>query len=102
MLNIRATIYYPTYLKKKNEIIANAGDLLLPEGTRVTWDFYTDNADQLIFVLGDKTSTLNLANNKTNFTSLLKKNQQYKLIPKNNLAVHPDSMAGGRSWIISI
>lgn len=92
LLNIRATIYYPTYLKKKNEIIANAGDLLLPEGTRVTWDFYTDNADQLIFVLGDKTSTLNLANNKTNFTSLLKKNQQYKLIPKNNFAVHPDSI----------
>jgi len=37
------TIYldYPAYTGKKDEEISNNGDIILPEGTNVTWKFFT-------------------------------------------------------------
>ena len=37
---------YPTYLSKKNEIIENVGDLIIPEGTKLTWNIITKNTKQ--------------------------------------------------------
>jgi hypothetical protein len=44
---------YPPYTGKKNEIIKNTGDLVVPAGTRLTWKFSTQNADGLVFITGD-------------------------------------------------
>lgn len=43
----KATLVYPSYLGKKNEVVENAGDLTLPTGTTVKWDFSTRNTEQL-------------------------------------------------------
>ncbi|MES2589852.1 MAG: hypothetical protein V4622_12810 [Bacteroidota bacterium] len=39
----QASLTYPDYLGKKNEVISNAGDLVIPEGTKVTWSVATKN-----------------------------------------------------------
>ncbi|CAM4191766.1 hypothetical protein SAMN06265348_106267 [Pedobacter westerhofensis] len=92
ILNIQASLVYPSYLKKKNETIANAGDLVLPEGTTVTWKIYTENAAMLLFTLGGKTRQLSFSGNETSYQASLKKSQDYQIVPKNNFSAHPDSV----------
>jgi hypothetical protein len=45
---------YPAYLGRKNESIANTGDLTVPAGTRLTWKFYTRDTRKLLFRIGGK------------------------------------------------
>ncbi|SEA94284.1 DUF4175 family protein [Pedobacter hartonius] len=92
VLNIRASLVYPLYLKKKNELISNAGDLLLPEGTRVTWNIYTENTGILRFTLDKMVKELAMNGNETSFSALLRKSQSYQIVPKNTFSVHPDSI----------
>lgn len=40
-------LIYPSYLKKEKESIKNAGNLLIPEGTLVQWQFKSINADSM-------------------------------------------------------
>src|ERR1700761_2655801 len=51
LLHFDVDLAYPAYLHKKNEILANAGDLTLPVGTVVTWHFHTQNATRLFFYM---------------------------------------------------
>ncbi|MET1056379.1 MAG: hypothetical protein ABWY16_13820, partial [Pedobacter sp.] len=92
VLNVQATLSYPSYLEKKNEVIANAGDLILPEGTTVTWKIYTENAATLLFTLNGHVKELSFANNETSYQAQLRKSQNYQIVPKNNFSVHPDSV----------
>jgi len=92
VLNMQVSLVYPAYLKKKNEVIANAGDLLLPAGTRVNWTISTENAAQLIFTLGKKTQALHMQNNAATFISMIKESTVYQVVPKNSFSTHPDSI----------
>jgi hypothetical protein len=49
---------YPSYLNKNKDIIENNGDATVPEGTRITWKFYTKNTNQIDFLLQDKEEIL--------------------------------------------
>jgi hypothetical protein len=40
-----ARIHYPKYLGKTDELIKNAGDLTVPEGTEIEWSVLTKNTD---------------------------------------------------------
>ena len=45
---------YPSYLGKSEERLANTGDLVVPVGTKVQWQFSSQDVDSLILHLGDK------------------------------------------------
>jgi hypothetical protein len=38
-----ASLVYPSYLGKENEVVENVGDLAVPEGTTITWSLATKN-----------------------------------------------------------
>lgn len=42
---------YPSYLGKKDDILQNVGDLTIPQGTKVSWNFYAENTEgiELLF-----------------------------------------------------
>ena len=42
-----AKIFYPEYLGLENKVIENAGDFLVPEGSRIEWNIKTKNAKSL-------------------------------------------------------
>ncbi len=44
---MEAQLSYPAYLGKQNEIIQNAGDLVVPEGTKITWNVATKNTKKV-------------------------------------------------------
>jgi len=47
---MEAQLIYPKYLRKTNELIKNAGDLLVPEGTRIEWFIETKNTQYIDFI----------------------------------------------------
>ncbi len=44
---------YPSYLGKKDEILKSTGNATIPEGTKVTWDIYTKNTNEVAFKTKD-------------------------------------------------
>ena len=51
---LQATLNYPKYLGRENETIENAGDLVIPEGTTVSWSVLTKNSSEVQFWINDK------------------------------------------------
>lgn len=47
---LEARLVYPKYLGKTNEIIKNAGDLTVPEGTTIEWLIETKNTKHVDFI----------------------------------------------------
>lgn len=47
LVKLTVTLNYPPYLKKKNETLGNPGDLNIPEGTILKWQFNTENSTSL-------------------------------------------------------
>lgn len=56
MLSFRLVLDYPAYTGRPQETIAGVGDAEMPEGTRVRWYFQTQNADSLVFIVGDSSN----------------------------------------------
>ncbi len=54
---LQATLVYPSYLGKDKEVVENAGDLTLPEGTEVVWSVLTKNSEGVEFWLNDDKRT---------------------------------------------
>lgn len=45
---------YPPYTNLNNDVFNNIGDVTVPEGTKLTWNIYTEDTDQLVFQYQDK------------------------------------------------
>ncbi len=56
---------YPKYLKKKDEKLSNTGNIKVPEGTYVGWNFSTQHAENLFISFSDTTTKLSLEENQT-------------------------------------
>lgn len=46
LTQLKVTFEYPRYLGKANDQMLNAGNLEVPEGTKVSWQIHTSNADK--------------------------------------------------------
>ncbi|WP_461789023.1 DUF4175 family protein [Pedobacter sp.] len=92
LLNISANLIYPAYLKRKAEAIANVGDLLLPEGTKVNWLLKTENSDAITFILQQKTYQLKVTEDAAQFNAVIKQNGIYQIVPKNQFVSLRDSL----------
>lgn len=93
LLNMSATLHYPAYLNKKSEEVSNVGDLLIPEGTKVTWKLHTENSSSLSFLLQNKAYPLAINDNLATFSSVIKSNSSYRIVPKNELVIATDSLS---------
>ena len=92
ILHFDVQLNYPAYLHKKNEILPNAGDLTIPVGTTVNWQFHTQNATALIFYMDDKTHNISAAENDLfEHSERILKNTIYKINPVNSLVKNSDS-----------
>ncbi|UOE47749.1 DUF4175 family protein [Mucilaginibacter sp. SMC90] len=92
LLHFEAHLNYPSYLKRKNEHIGNAGDLTLPAGTTVTWQVHTQNASRLLFNLNGNAEQLTSDNNTFFKTERITRSGSYLLRTMSNIAVNGDSV----------
>lgn len=51
---MQATLIFPKYLGRETEIIENASDLTVPEGTEITWSALTKNSSGVDFWIDDE------------------------------------------------
>jgi len=94
LLNASATLNYPSYLGKKPEVIVNVGDMLLPEGTRVTWSFKTGQSNSLLFTLNGKQIVLKVDDDdESAYNATIRNNSKYRISPKNNFVILTDSLS---------
>ncbi|MCC8424540.1 DUF4175 family protein [Mucilaginibacter sp. UR6-11] len=92
LLHFDIELKYPAYLHKKNEALANAGDLTIPAGTTVKWLFHTQNATGLSFRMNGQLHHLAPAGNDLfEHSEQVNKPSVYKLQPQNAVVMQSDS-----------
>ena len=76
-----AYLRYPSYLGKKSEALKNAGNLTLPEGTQIDWEFGTADAARmkLTFSSDEKTIVLESTNDVFKFSRKAIHTEVYKV-----------------------
>ncbi len=92
LLHFDVDLNYPAYLHKKPETVANAGDLIIPAGTTVNWQFHTEHTTGLAFSIGNKTENISESSHDV-FThrERVVNNTTYKINPQNTLVRNSDS-----------
>ena len=90
LIEMGATLIYPNYLNRNTEQINNVGDLLIPEGTKVSWELRTENSQELTFILQNQSYNLSVKNNLASFSATAKKPSEYRIVAKNNFVQNAD------------
>ncbi|MCX6277367.1 MAG: hypothetical protein NT004_04640 [Bacteroidetes bacterium] len=93
ILNFDIVINYPEYTAKKDEIFENQGDVVVPEGTRITWNFFTKDVEEILMrfspeIILNKTKSVN----KFTFSGSPLINCIYTIKPVNSSVSFSDSL----------
>jgi hypothetical protein len=73
-------LHYPPYLKKQSEKVKNIGNLSVPEGTSVTWQFNTKSAEEIsIQFSSGKHITEKIEDNRYKLSKIFTKTESYDL-----------------------
>lgn len=92
LLHFDVDLDYPAYLHKKNESLANAGDLTVPAGTQVKWHFHTQHATGLLFYMNGAAGAVSAEGaDAFGHQERVIKNSVFKVNPINAQVNHSDS-----------
>lgn len=84
LVNFTVDLVYPNYLQKKAEQINNTGDLVIPAGTKVSWNIKTQNTSKLIADFGGEIVNFKQSNqNEFSLSKSFVQNQNYSLLTSN-------------------
>jgi hypothetical protein len=93
MLALQATITFPAYLKKSPQVIGQSGDLSVPEGSTIHWNFNSQNADQILLMINQSSQTIPIDNDQAEWETQAMTSFGYQVIPQSSAAPSPDSLA---------
>lgn len=79
ILQFNTSLNYPSYTKKKDETLSNIGDLIIPEGTIVSWDFEFKNTDSLYFIYEDNPEKYYVTNDSVSIKKTLLNDKRYSV-----------------------
>ncbi len=90
--NFNVYLNYPAYIKKQGERIENTGNLIVPEGTEIEWQFKTLEANDLMVNFDDNTTinTKKTDDNVFTFNKQAKKSGTYQVLLKNEYSNNKD------------
>lgn len=92
VLNFDLHLAYPSYLNKQNETLKNTGDIIIPAGTRVKWQFTTQNTGEMSLRFADTTIMLANAGNVFSYSRTFLRGNNYAVSVANNQLKSNDSM----------
>ncbi|GAB3981334.1 ATPase [Spirosoma terrae] len=95
VLSFNVKLDYPAYLNKPTEQLANVGNLLVPQGTVVNWEFAADHTDSLLLRFNtDAKPTPALLAEANTFTvnRRLMQNATYTVSLKNSQIASPSTI----------
>lgn len=94
LLSFELRIENPTYTEKENQVLENTGEVLIPEGSKVTWDFFTENTDSFNVIWGNRLlNTAKTEHNHFTFCQTAEKSLNYTLLPFNTAVQTLDSVS---------
>lgn len=90
---------YPSYLNKNEEVLENVGTASVPEGTRISWHFYTKNTDSIQFLYQE--NEMDLSSDNDNFAAALtvRASFDYAIVNKNKYYTSKDTLSHSISVI---
>lgn len=93
--DFKVNITYPPYTGKAAETIENGGNLTVPEGSTVHWEFATAATDELALVFQNPDETLAATGNEGTFTATrrIMRSQPYLLRLKNPASLNRDPIS---------
>lgn len=84
LVNFKINLDYPSYTGKKNEVVTNSGDLVIPAGTNVSWEFNTKNTDKVQIRFSDSAPFLKETQKGIfSYSSKITKDKKYKIFTSN-------------------
>lgn len=89
------SLQYPAYVGRKDEVIRNVGDVVVPEGTKLIWSFDALNTDNIQFVFGDAVdahAAEQKSKNSFGYHYKAMNDIMYKLFLSNKYVAKEDSM----------
>lgn len=99
VLNFELMLQYPAYLQKKDERLENSGDIVVPEGTKVSWKLHTRDTRKVEFRFPDKVASLApMAGETFLYSMVCKQSLSYSVKTQNEHFGNKDSM----QYIISV
>ncbi len=96
LANFNVSLDYPGYTGRKDEVINNLGDLVIPEGTRVKWNFSTLNTEAVALhftSLKDKVNAERKGNDEYSYARRIRNNDFYKVFISNENVPKGDSVS---------
>jgi hypothetical protein len=102
ILGFDVRLDYPNYTGRKDEVISNIGDLVVPMGTKIAWTFKAQNTDEVAFQFsGNKNENLLKRSGQQRFTlsKKLMKDASYMVYVSNENLQKADSVAYSMSVI---
>lgn len=77
---------YPAYLGKKNEALKNAGNLTVPEGTQINWEFGTTDAEKITLNFSSEGKDIILLSKEDQFkfSRRVLNSEEYRLVLENS------------------
>ena len=80
LLSFFSELNYPAYLNKKNETIKDIGNMVIPEGTIISWSFATRNTSGLVLSF-DNSNPISISSQNANFifSKKILKSSHYKI-----------------------
>ena len=85
LLNFEMQLDYPAYTGFNDEKISGTGNVTVPEGTVINWQFNTRNTETINFKKPDSIIRLQAEENKTNYRDRLVSNMPYSVSASNLL-----------------
>ncbi len=98
LTQLKATLQYPTYLKRKPEQLTNAGNLEIPEGTKVTWQIGASSTLKatISFSSDELQNEMQLVDNQSfQFSKNFNDPTQYSILLENDRSKNKDQITYG-------
>jgi hypothetical protein len=95
LASLKVSLVYPSYLGKANEEIENAGNLEIPEGTKITWRLNTSNTAKSIIGFrssGLETEMQHFENQGFSFSKNFQNPDQYWITLSNDQSENKDKI----------
>ncbi|MBP9133478.1 MAG: DUF4175 domain-containing protein [Saprospiraceae bacterium] len=95
MTDLAVKMVYPAYINRPTEIVKGIGDIVVPFGTKITWDISTRMADRVMMDFEGKAPTpaQHLSEGRYSFLKTAISDQNYQIIIGNKNLPNSDSLA---------
>ena len=81
------SLKYPSYTKRKNEVLENVGNLNVPKGTRVKWSITAKESENVYMRFDESIQCKKVGENKFEYERSFLKNTNYTLVAQNNYLI---------------